>query len=189
MVNLSHIVGSYQIVRKLPLKGVPQESFWEPWYCCVDVQPTTAEVVADNGDAKPVPVLLRNRYGKGLVYLSLPEYMMEGLGDYTTTLSFFETMIRGLAGQGAVNVTAPDSDSPQTDISWQAAYQAEDSIVVVLANHGESAKAVDVTCRIPSVGGQVKVGNESVTMDKRPHATAFSLTVPAQDIILLRIKR
>ena len=188
-VNLSHVVGSYQIIRKLPMKGVSQETFREPWYCCVDVQPTTAEVVADNGEAKPVPVLLRNKYGKGLVYLSLPEYMMEGLGDYATTLSFFETMIGGLAGQGSVNVTVPGSEAAQTDISWQAAYQAEDSIVVVLANHGDSAKEVDVTCRIPCDGGQVEVGNASVKVDKRPNATVFSLTVSAQDIVLLRMKK
>lgn len=189
IANMSRIVASNQIIRKLPLKGVPQESFQEPWYCCVDVQPTTAEVVAESGTDKPIPVLLRNRYGKGTVYLSLPEYMMEGYGDYSKTLGFFESMIRGLAGQGVLTVTSPDSETAQADISWQAAFQAEDSIVVVIANHGESTKEVDVSCRIPCDGGQVEVGNASININRKPHAAVFRLAVQAQDITLLRIRK
>ncbi|MHB0998123.1 MAG: hypothetical protein ACYC27_02665 [Armatimonadota bacterium] len=188
-VNMSHVTASSKIVRKMPLKGVHQEEFTEPWYCCVDVQPTTAEIIADTGTDKPAPVLLLNRYGRGQVYLSLPEYMMEGYGDYTKTLGFFESMIRSLSNQGIITVTSPNSDSAQTDISWQASYQAEDSIVVVLANHGDSTKGVDVTCRVPCTGGSIEVGSASVTINKRTHATVFNLTVPAQDIVLLRIRK
>lgn len=181
----SHVIGSNKIVRKLPFKGVNQEEFSEPWFCCVDMQLTGAEVVADNGSE--VPVLLRNRYGSGWVYLSTPEYMMEGLGEYSTRLKFFEAMIRGLADMGPVSVTAQDSASPQADISWAASYQGNDSVVVAVVNHGSTDKLVDVTWRGACSAGLVEVGSSALNTTKRARSTVFGLSVPPGDVVLLRV--
>jgi hypothetical protein len=63
--------------------------------------------------------------------------MMEGYDNYDKTLGFFREMILGLLG-GPVSVTAQGSQTPQADISWAASKQGDDSVVVVVVNHGKS---------------------------------------------------
>lgn len=180
----SHVTSSIKIVPKTRLKGIEQTEYSAPWFYCVDTQLCGAEVVADDGAGHPV--LLRNRFGSGWVYLSVPEYMMEGLGDCSARLSFFEDMIKGLAGRGPVSVTAPRASSPQSDISWIASYQG-DSAVVLLVNHGASASSVDVTWREPCKGASVEVGLSEMTSQKRAHSTVFSLSIPPEDLVMIRI--
>lgn len=183
----SHIVGSYKIVPKQALRGVDQTEFQEPWFCIVDMQLSGAETVADDGAGNPV--LLRNRYGKGWVYLSVPEYMMEGLGDYGRRLSFFESMLKGMAGMGPVSVTAPASTSPQSDISWVAAYQGADSVIVALANHGSTEKAVEITWWGVSKDARLEVGQQPLSTDRQEARSVFGLTIPPEDVALLRIRK
>jgi len=180
----SHVTGSTKIVRKLSLRGVDEKESAEPWFCSVDVQPCGAEVVADDGAGNPV--LLRNHFGRGWVYLSVPEYMMEGLGEYSARLNFFASMVRGLAGMGPVSVTARGSDAPQADISWLASYQGKDSVVVLLVNHGDTERPIDVTWRGACRDGRVEVGNATLSTLARKSSTTFSLTVCAQDVVVLR---
>lgn len=171
---------SNKIVRKLTLAGVTAEEFTEPSFCSQDVQPTTAEVVAADDAGRPV--LLRNKFGKGTVYLSVPEYMMEGYGAQDTPLGFFRDMILGLRGQGPVNVTAAASDAPAQDVSWCAATQGED-VVVAAANHGKSAVDVDVTCRGKPGKATLDIGQGGI---KRTDG-GWRVTVQPEDVVLVRI--
>jgi len=182
----SRIFGSSKIARKAELRGVTEQEFAELAFCSQDVQPTTAEVVADDGAGNPV--LLRNRFGKGTVYLSIPEYMMEGYANLDDSLKFFKAMIRGIGGTGPIDVTAPGSEAPQADISWAASYQGKDSVVAVVANHGESARGVVVRWRGKCAGGAVEVGQSEVTTRSDEGGTAFGVTVPPADVLLLRIR-
>jgi len=211
----SHITGSRKIVLRKPTeplfrdlseaetpKQMEQKEYQEPWFCTVDLQPCGAEVVADDGAGNPV--LLRNDYGKGAVYLSVPEYMMEGLGDYGKRLSFFESMVRGLAGHGPISVTAPGSASPQADISWIASYQTPATmsrdlseaeiprhadVVVVIANHGSSRQSVDVTWRGGCKAAAIEVGKGDLKSRRQADSSVFSLDVQSEDVALLRIRR
>lgn len=172
------IFASGKIVRKLPLEGVTQQEFAEPWFCSQDVQRTTAEVVADDGAGNPV--LLMNHFGKGNVYLSTPEYMMEGYGDYTNTLSFFKAMVLGLGANSPVEVTG-------ADISWAASHQGEDSVVVVVANHGKKPSAADVVWRGTAKSAAIDVGSGELKTRSANGGAAYSLTIPAEDVAVVRV--
>ncbi|HEX2950921.1 MAG TPA: hypothetical protein VHV83_15365, partial [Armatimonadota bacterium] len=71
---------------------------------------------------------------------------------------------------------------------WQASYQANDA-VVLLVNHSKSAKSVDVTWREPCDGASVEVGLSQLTTTKRSRTTVFGLSVPPEDLALIRISK
>lgn len=172
-----------KIVRKLPIAGVDQQDFPEPWFVAQDVQVKTAEVVA--GDGKGSPILLRNRFGKGTVYLSTPEYNMEGHGD--STLSFFRAVLLTLGRESQVTVTAPGSDSPARDISWIASRQGESSVLICIANHGKEPSTTQVTFRGAIVKCEVEVGSAKAEPKSITGGTRWTIAVPAEDVVLLRV--
>lgn len=181
---MRRIYTSTKIVRKLPVTGVPEKEFAEPWYACQDVQPTTAQVVADDGAGNPI--LLRHRYGSGSVYLSTPEYMMEGFGTQKAPLGFFKSLVLGLAKSSPVRVTAPDSDLPPADISWVASRQS-DSVLVTLANHSKSPRQVQVTWSGPSTHASLEVGVGPMDSKSSGRTSTYTLTIAPEDVAVVRV--
>ena len=176
---------SNKIIRKLPLQGVDQEDFTDPWFCSQDVQPTTAEAVAE--DEKGNPVLLRNNFGRGLVYLSTPEYMMQGYEDYSKTLGFFAQMICGLAQTGPVSVNAPGTNDSPADISWTAAYQGEGSVVLAVANHGSEPSECEIAWDGSCKSAKVEAGSAQAERTSKAGKPGWVLTLPPEDAVIFRI--
>ncbi len=132
----THIHASAKVVVPEALDGVESE-YPEPWYCAIHVWPTEdTEVLAHDGEGNPV--LTRNAWGEGTVYLSTPEYMLEGFGEQENALNFFKALLPTLVPRAAVTV------EQQGDVSWIASRQGED-MVVALANHASEPRWVEVT--------------------------------------------
>lgn len=178
------VISGNKIVRKLPIDGIEQKEFSEPWFVTQDVQVKTAEVVADDGNGNPV--LLRNRFGKGAVYLSTPEYMMEGYNDFSRTLNFFKAVLLTLGRTSPVTVTAPDSDLPTSDISWVASRQAN-SVVICIANHSKNTSKAEIAWRAPFVECKVEVGSAKAERKNGLDNARWEITVPGEDIVVVRI--
>lgn len=131
-----------------------------------DVQVKGAEVIADDGAGRPV--LLRHRCGRGQVFLSTPDTLLDGT---------FTALLRGLTLTGPVHVSAPGSEAPQADVSWVASTQEPDSVMVVQANHGSVERPVEVAWRRPCSGGAVEVGSGTAQLARRGGSKPFSLTI------------
>jgi hypothetical protein len=162
---------------------VAEEVYDEPWFVSVRVAlEQGSEVVAEDGDG--VPVLVRNRIGRGTVYLSLAEYCLEGYGQQTTPLRFFVDLLSGLAREkSTVHVESG------SDLSWIASAQAGDEadadVVLVLANHAEDAREAVFVHRLDpasSAALEIGVGPLQPLGDGR-----FRVLVPAKDVALVRL--
>jgi len=175
----TQISSSTKILCKEPIPGVTQDEFEEPWYAPVNVSPTSAKVLATDHEGHAV--LLRNSFGEGTVLLSTPEYMQEGWAGQRHTLGFFRQVLAGLAAAGPVEV------SSEGDLSWLAARQGQSSVLVLLVNHASDAREARVAWREPARSAQVEVGVCELVVGKQPAATTYTVSVPAQDVILLRI--
>jgi hypothetical protein len=183
---MRRIYAASKIVVKQPVAGVGKKSYSEPWFVVQDVQVKTAEIIADDGAGNPI--LTRNKYGNGYAYLSTPEYMMEGYGDFTKPLTFFKSLVAGLNTTGKVKVTMPGYSEPQEDISWVAAYQGHNEVVVLVVNHDkESRKDVDVTWNQPGVTAKIEVGMDKLNTKTENDKTIFNVTVDPEDVVVLRI--
>ena len=176
---LTQMNASSRIVCTDKLQAMARREFQESWFCTVGVEPAGAKVLAVDGDGHPV--LLRNTYGEGVVYLSTPEYMMEGYGDQKNALNFFKALLPMLIPKSPVWV---ESDG---DLSWVASCQGANSVVVAVANHYKSGRRANVIWRGASVKGDLDVASGKVQVKERNGATTYSISIPAEDVAVLRI--
>ncbi len=151
-----------QVVLQRSLRGM-RPSYDEPWFVVQDVQAVDAEVVA--ATPSRLPVLLRHAYGKGSVWLSTPDYVLEGSQTPARRLEFFVDLFRALGAASPVRVAARGGGALAADVSWVAARQGGD-VVVAVANHGMSAIGVEVSCG--SVVSAAVVGAEGVEVVRLP---------------------
>ena len=159
-------VSADRLALKQPIAGVAWKEWRGPWFVVQDVQPQGAEVVAVTGTGEPA--LLRHRYGKGEVWLSAPDFMLEGSGAPAAMLGCWGDLLRAQAVERAqVRVTAPGGGSAPVDVSWVAARQGSD-VVVLLVNHGKAPVEAEVTVR-----GE----------------TTRRATVAAEDVAVVRLQR
>lgn len=176
------IYSSQRIHVRTPLPGVERETYDEHAYALQDVQPATAEVVADDGAGNPV--LLRHAYGKGWAYLSTAEYMLEGWGDQYRPLRFFVDLLRGLAHQQPVAVTQPDSAAPVDDLSWLTARRGERTLVL-LVNHGAHERVAQV---VLAEGARLALeagGGGLIETRRTAGAGRALIAVPPDDVALV----
>jgi len=175
----TRIYASNKIVRTGPVPGVEQKQFDEPWYCAVHVEPTTADVLAT--DHEHHPVLLRNRFGRGVVYLATPEYMSPGYGDLARPLHFFAALLPGLVQDVPIRVTSAEP------VSWVAAFQGTHAVVVALANHGKQPTKAEVLWQGGHSGSTVDFGSGRLRMERSGETARHTLSIPAEDVVVLRI--
>jgi hypothetical protein len=176
----SRIYASSKIVASTDIPGLEKREFGEPWFCSIDVKPTSAKVLA--ADHEGHPVLLQNAYGKGLVYLTTPEYMSEGYREQEKRLGFFATVLPVLIPPGPIQVAG------EGNISWVAARQGTNSVIVVLANHSKAERNAEIIWRGAFRRGEVEIGDTSLS-EPTDDGTAVRhrLIVPPEDIVLVRI--
>lgn len=184
LIDGTRVFSSSRIVLRRELPGIKQTEFSEPWFCSQDVGLCGAEVAADDGNGNPV--LLCNRYGKGEVWLSTPEYMMEGYGSQTAVLGFFKALTESLCRDSLVSVSAAETCEPAPDISWSASRQGQD-VLIVIANHGSSARKVSVVVRRPCERVDVEMGPAAAAVFDGGGSRA-DITIGPEDAVLLRAR-
>lgn len=177
---MRQVAGSALIRRTSPIEGVEGDQWQEEWFVSQDVQPEGARVLAANSEG--LPVLLENRFGSGRVWLSTPDFLLTDAWTSGKRLNFFADLLRSLGRRSEVRVTQPESDRPQQDISWIASHQGGDLLVLV-SNHGNQARDVWVTL-VSAEGAVVEKGRAA-----RPVSGGVELTVDAEDIAMLRVRR
>lgn len=182
---MRRIYTSDKIAVKKTIAGMTPGEYPEPWYAAQDIQLKGAEVIADDGSGNPV--LIRNKFGEGYVYLSTPEYMLHGFDEYKQTLSLYRNMILNTIKTSPINVTSVGKNTSENDISWTASYQG-DSVIAAIANHGKSNRKVDVHWRKPCKVGTVEVGSKEIESKQVESGMVFTVNVLSEDIILLRIR-
>ncbi|MBI2302693.1 MAG: hypothetical protein HYU66_27620 [Armatimonadetes bacterium] len=116
----------------VPVPGL-QSEYREPWFAFVEVERTTAEVLAADPDGRTI--LTRQRLGAGEVWLSTPEYLLAGYGDLRAPLRFGQELLGALAPAGMVTM------SPAADLSWIAARQGAELVVAVANGAAEPRRA------------------------------------------------
>jgi hypothetical protein len=179
-----------QIVPLVALPGVRMTPYTEPWFVAQDLQPLPGtEILASTAATDGQPVLLRHAFGQGSVYLCAAEYMTDGYQDRRRVLGYCADLLRGLATQGKVQVTAPGTATPAPDLSWIAARRGADGTVLVLANHASAERTVEVTWRAPGQNPQVEVGTGRLTATRQEgDAVVFTLALAAEDVLVLGVR-
>jgi len=178
------LISANAIHPRIALPGIRGETYQEPWFAMQDVQPISAEIMAADGESNPV--LLRNRYGDGCAYLSTPEYMLQGWENQEQVLSYFADLIRGLVHAGPVTVNAPGMDTLQDGISWVASRRGDETVLIVLANHENTGKSVDIHWRGSCESAAIEAGGgklESTHTEKE--GALFRVTIPSEDVAVL----
>lgn len=148
-------------------------------------QVTTGEVIAS--DAKKQPVVIKNQFGRGEVYLTLTEYMSSG-GKEPQILSFYQDFLKSLVLSNSTVKVAPADQTPLKDFSYLSSYQGKDSMVIAVTNH--SAQDGFVTVNVQGDYNQVSVdvGPKDLDVKSNDGYTAITVKVNAEDITLIRIK-
>ncbi|MGB9587197.1 MAG: hypothetical protein ACPL7O_03370 [Armatimonadota bacterium] len=159
------------------LTSLGQTEFDEPPFMAFEVCPTTAKILATDGNGQPV--LLRHDVGKGKVYLTTPEYMMEGFFGRKTVLNFFKTIIPTMVNKTPVWVES------EGDTSWVAARQGSE-IVVALANHAKLPRNVELIIK----GGDkasLDVGTGHLDVKREADTCRCKLTISPEDVAIVRV--
>ena len=161
------------------------------WFYSVNGVVDGADVVAysQNGN-QLAPVVVRNDYGRGQVYLTLTEYMMTGQQLVPTRLDFYNDLLKAivLENNSTVKVFAA-SEFGTNDISYQASFQGED-LVVLLSNLGTTDGYVDVVINteLSPAAINVDVGHyKDKSVSTAGGKTTIRVQTKAGDISLLRI--
>lgn len=173
----TYIYASCKSVVKQNMIGVDRKEYDEPCYCMVAVEPTSASAVVS--DDQEHPVVLKHEYGKGRVYLTTPEYMLEGFGERKARMNFFSNFLGGLMSNSLLQVNG-------TDLSSVAAYQGTD-ILIALANHSSRESTANVTWKGKPMEARVEIGNVKVSTYSAAESVKYSTTIPGEDIVLLRL--
>lgn len=172
----SRIRAASRIVAVSEVEGIPPGEFVEPWFASVEVAPSGAEVVATDGEG--APVLLRHAVGAGKVYLSTPEYCLEGWGDQSAPLGYFRTLLGQLGARGGLSAACAEGG-----VSWLPARRGAQQLLL-LANHAPSERTA--TLSAPAEGAwQVLVG----TGELGRQAERDSVAVGPEDVALLQWNR
>jgi hypothetical protein len=174
----SQIHSSSKIIVTGHIPGVSRKEFEEPYFASLAVEPKGADILAT--DHEQHPVLLRNSYGQGTVYLTTPEYMMEGWKGWKQRLRFFESFISAVVPK-TVDVKV------EGDVSWVAARRGADTTIIVLANHGGEPRIVNINWDGPSTEARAEVGK--VTVTKGNDTPGIGVSIPPEDIAVLSIPR
>ena len=175
----TRIFASARIDLKEKIPGIEETAFSEPWFCAIDVRPTRAKVLAAAHDGHPV--LLSNRYGKGTVYLSTPEYMMEGYAKQDRVLTFFVRFLESLVKRFSIRV------ENARNVSWVAAKQGRNSLLFAFANHGSKPAEIDVFCENADGPARVELGTDAGTVRSGQDSKNFRLRIKAESVLLLRV--
>lgn len=181
------VFSSNQIVTRGDLPGVRRGPHAAPWYVCQDVQVTTADVVAtcgvESGSKQDEPVLLRHRFGRGRVFLSTPEFLVDGYGDRTAVLPWFRDWLLAAAADGPVRVTG-------RDVSWTAAVRGRNERLIVLANHAGEERTAQIELGSdwadPGQTLRVEHGGGSLVGAHTPGGCAVLL--PPEDVAVVLIE-
>jgi hypothetical protein len=184
------IYPSNRICPRVILPGVKRSTYEEPWYVMQDVQPSPgAEILAASADKDGQPVLLRNRFGRGWLYLSTPEFCTDGYQDRSRVLGFFADLLKGLAECQTAAVSAPSGDEPAPDISWMVSQRGRDRLIFVAANHGKQQRVLDVVWRRAVTDGEVEAGGgKLVSTVARAGRLNHRVSIPAEDVVVLGVK-
>ncbi len=161
---------SYSAVRLRHTLGDTAPGEWrEPWSLAQDVQPTSAEVMADAGES--TPLLLRNQLGRGTAWLLTSGWGVEGHGRTRRLLRLTRELICSVTPTPEVRLqgSAPDG------IAWISARQGESALLAV-ANHLPVEQQVPV--RMSGRKGQIWGGDGLLTDNM--------LTVPGESIAVVR---
>lgn len=161
---------SYSAMRLRQPLGTAEPGEWhEPWSLAQDVQPTSAEVMADAGDSKPL--LLRNRLGRGTAWLLTSGWGVEAHGRRRKLLRLTRTLIEALTPAPEVGLqhAAPDG------IAWIAARQGSTALLAV-SSHLSTPQEIPV--RGPGGRRHLWGGDGVLNGDM--------LTIPAEGIAVVR---
>jgi hypothetical protein len=190
VISGRRIYAAARVVPVAPTPGVRAAPYDEPWYVCQDVQPGPGtEVLAVTAEKDGQPVLLRHAFGKGCVYLCTAEYMTDGYQDRRRVLGFAADLLRGFAGLGPLQVTAPGAATPAEDVSWVAARRGDDGAILCVVNHSQAERTVEVTWRGGGQAGRVEAGKGRLVASRgEERATVFVLAVPAEDVAVLCVR-
>jgi hypothetical protein len=159
------------------LTSLGQTEFDEPYFAAFEVRPTIAKVLATEDTGQPV--LLKHNLGRGRVYLTTPEYMMEGFDGRRKVLNFFKTLIPTMIAKTPVWVES------EGDISWIAARQGAD-IVVVLANHAKLHRRAKIFAKADGKA-LLDVGSGELSFKQKSGTLECELAVSAEDVAVVRI--
>jgi hypothetical protein len=167
--NWTRIFSSTEVHLRKPAAGLEPGVWTEPWFAPVEVVAGSGEVLAEDHEGHPV--LLRNAFGEGTVYLSTPEFMQEGWGPQDATLGFFEDLIGDLSAEAWPIVIESEGD-----VSWVAGRQGDDGLLLLVNHHQREARSV----RVGGSGddARVEVGDATLQQAK--------VDVPPEDVVVLR---
>ena len=93
----------------------------------------------------------------GQVWLSTPDFLLAGEVRSSTPLGFFGRLLVGLGGEAPFRLATVDGDGPVPDVSWVAARQNDDRVVVVVNHGGEPVETSDPVAW-PMQGGPGREG-------------------------------
>jgi hypothetical protein len=175
----TRVFPSSKIICTRELEGIGEREFNEPPFWSAEVTPVGAAIVATDGAGHPV--LLRHACGKGRVYLAAPEYLLGGGNEHKVRLFFFAQLLESLARNALIQV------GTSHPLSWISSRQGENSVVVLLANHGMDEAEVEVACQVGCKAAQVEVGGGKTAMTGKMATGQYAVRVAPQDIVLLRL--
>ena len=140
------------------------------------------------------PVLVKNRYGTGTVYLTLTEWMMTANAE--DSIGFYRDFLSAVVmGNNAFVKTAPADADGTTDYSWQASYrtnsQNETDLLVLLTSYDNADGYVTVT-----VSDEIDVSRicvdygvySDIEVSVNNGSTVIKVKLKADDVTLLKIK-
>ena len=176
--------GLIKLNQEMPY--INKKSFSDEYACTLTGLVKGAEIIAT--DANSNPAVVRNQFGKGKVYLTLTEYMMNGYGTTKKQLSFYNEFLRSLALSAESPIKAmPATVNGTDDFAFIASYQGDSSIVACITNHGNKDGFVTLTVKGTGLTVKVDVGPKEVTTEEKNGETLITVKAVAEDVTLVRI--
>jgi hypothetical protein len=173
----SRVYSSAKIVVTGDIPGVERKEFEEPHFASITAEPKGATVLAT--DHEDHPVLLEQHFGQGTVYLTTPEYMMEGWKGWKRRLRFFEVFLDAVVPK---NIRVES----EGDISWVAGRRGGNERIIVLANHGDQSKQATIRIDGALRAGRIEFGNVPA-VDEKPGGI-LSVPVPPEDVVVVSLQ-
>lgn len=163
---------------------------YSDWTYAVNGVTKGASVVAYDDNRNPVVV--RNDYGRGQVYLTLTEYMMSAFNN-PYALDFYKDFLKALVLQNRSYVKVfPSATDGTIDYSYVTAFQGDDDLVVCVTGYADAGGYVDVVIADDSISEEnVSVdvgGNGTCEVSVSDGTTTVRVHVDQMDVTLLRVK-